>query len=110
MENELPHSDEEIELRKLLQQAMSGPDLPLTAAQTGRILASLPAKSVPQDWPLRELLPAATCLALATLGALSGTVPEQVRGLVTVVMVGNLALSPFAAAALVWRRRFHHAT
>jgi hypothetical protein len=39
MGDELPHSDEEIELRELLRQAMAGPDHPLTAAQIVRILA-----------------------------------------------------------------------
>lgn len=109
MGNELPHSDEEIELSQLLLQAMAGPDHPLNAAQTSRILASLPAKSVPQDPPLWALLPAAACLMLAIAGALSGVVPAQVRGLVIAVTVGNLVLSPLAALALVWRRRFHNA-
>jgi hypothetical protein len=109
MENEIPHSDEEIELSQLLRQAMAGPDHPLNAAQTSRILASLPVRSVPHDPPLWALLPAAACLMLAIAGALSGVIPAQVRGLVIAVIAGNLALSPLAALALVWRRRFHNA-
>ena len=109
MGNELPGSDQEIELGRLLEQAMAGPDHPLTAAQTARILASLPAGPLPQDRLLGVLLPAAACLTLAILGALSGAVPPQVRGFLIVVTVGNLALCPLAALALIWRRRFHHA-
>jgi hypothetical protein len=109
MGNELPHRDEETELSGLLRQAMAGPDQPLTAAQTRRILASLPARSVPQDRPLRALLPAAACLTLAIIGVFSGAVPEPGRGFLMVMTAGNLALSPLAALALVWRRRFPHA-
>jgi hypothetical protein len=109
MEDKLPHSDEEIELNELLRQAMAGPDHPLTAARTAGILARLPAKSVPQNRALWWLLPAAACLTLAIAGACSDTVPAQVRGLAIAVAVGNLALSPVAALALVWRRRFPNA-
>jgi hypothetical protein len=56
------------------------------------------------------VLPAAACLTLAIAGALSDAVPTQVRELAIAVMVGNLALSPVAALALVWRRRFQNAT
>jgi hypothetical protein len=105
MGNGPPHSNEEIELTQLLQQAMAGPDHPLSAAQTSRILASLPARPAPQDRALWALLPAAACLTLAAAGALSGAVPAQARELVVAVMVGNLALSPLAALALVWRRK-----
>jgi hypothetical protein len=58
---------------------------------------------------LWALLPAAACLTLAIVGALSDAVPAQVRGLAIAVTVGNLALSPVAALALVWRRRFQDA-
>ena len=109
MGDELPHVDEEIELSELLRQAMAGPDHPLAAAQTVRILASLPARPVPQGRLLWALLPAAACLTLAIAAALSDAVPAQVRGLAMAVMVGNLALSPLAALALVWRRRFQNA-
>jgi hypothetical protein len=54
-------------------------------------------------------LPSAACLTLAIAAALSGAVPAQVRGLAIAVTVGNLALSPVAALALVWRRRFQNA-
>jgi hypothetical protein len=109
MGDELPHIDEESELSKLLRQAMAGPDHPLTAAQSVQILASLPARPVPQSRLLWALLPAAACLTLAITAALSGAVPAQVRGLAIAVTVGNLALSPVAALALVWRRRFQNA-
>jgi hypothetical protein len=109
MGDELPPSNEEVELSELLRKAMAGPDHPLTAAQTVRILASLPAEPVPQGWMLWALLPAAACLTLAFAAALSGTVPAQVRGLAIAMTVGNLALSPLAALALVWRRRFQNA-
>jgi|WetSurMetagenome_2_1015567.scaffolds.fasta_scaffold988383_2 hypothetical protein len=109
MEDELPHSDEEIELSGLFRQAMAGPDHPFTAAQTARILANLPARSVAQDRSLRALLPAAACLTLAFAGALSDAVPAQVRQFAIAVTVGNLALSPVAALALVWRRRYRNA-
>ena len=109
MGDELPHADDEIELSELLRQAMAGPDHPLTAAQTGQILASLPARPAPQGGVLWALLPAAVCLTLAITAAFSGAVPEQVRGLAIAVTVGNLALSPVAALALVWRRRSQHA-
>jgi hypothetical protein len=109
MWDELPHTDEEIALSELLRQAMAGPDHPLTAAQTVQILASLPARPVPQGRLLWALLPAAACLTLAIAAALSGAVPAQVRGLAIAVTVGNLALSPVAALALVWRRRFQNA-
>ena len=109
MGDELPHIDEESELSKLLRQAMAGPDHPLTAAQTVRILASLPARPVPQGRVLWALLPAAACLTLAIAAALSGAAPAQVRGLALAVTAGNLALSPLAALALVWRRRLQNA-
>jgi hypothetical protein len=110
MGDELPRSDEEIELNELLRQAAAGPDHPLTAAQTARILASLPPRAAPRDRVLPVVLPAAACLTLAIAGALSDAVPTQVRELAIAVMVGNLALSPVAALALVWRRRFQNAT
>ena len=109
MGDELPHADEEIELSELLRQAMAGPDRSLTAAQTAQILASLPVRPVPQGRLFWALLPAAVCLTLAIVAALSGAVPAQVRGLAIAVTVGNLALSPVAALALVWRRRFQNA-
>ena len=109
MDDRLQRTDEETELRDLLRQAMAGPDRPLTAAQTGEILARLPARPRPADGVLWVLLPAAACLTLAIAAALSDAVPAQVRGLAIAVTVGNLALSPAAALALVWRRRFQNA-
>jgi len=49
------------------------------------------------------------CLALAITAAFWGAVPAQTRGFAIVVTAGNLALSPVAALALVWRRRFQNA-
>ena len=109
MADDLPRSDEEIELSELLQRAMAGPDHPLTAAQTACIVATLPARPVPKERVLWALLPAAACLTLAIAGALSGVVPAQVRELTIALTVGNLVLSPVAALALVWRRRLQHA-
>jgi hypothetical protein len=105
----LPRTDEETELRDLLRQAMAAPDRPLTAAQTGEILASLPARPGPGNGVLWALLPAAACLTLAIAAAFWGAVPTQMRGFAIVVTAGNLALSPVAALALVWRRRFQNA-
>ncbi len=106
---DFPRSDEEIELKQLLQQAMAGPDHPLTAAQTARVLDSLTERSVPPARVLGALLPAAACLILAVVGMLLDSVPAQVRGFAMVITVGNLALSPVAALALVWRRRLQNA-
>ena len=109
MGDEHPRTNEEIELSELLRPAMEGPDHPLTVAQTAQILASLPARPVPQDRVLWALLPAAACLTLAIAATSSGEVPAQVRWLAIAVTAGNLALSPAAALALVWRRRFQNA-
>ncbi len=94
----------EEELRGLLREAMAGPDQPLSAAQVTQIL-----RSVPQDRPIWALGAAAVCLTVVIGGALSGAVPPQVRGLLVAATVGNLALSPLAALALVWRRRVQNA-
>ena len=104
-----PGTDDEIELRDLLRQAMSAPDRPLTAAQTGQILASLPARPGGGNGLLWALLPAAACLTLAIVITFFGAVPAEMRGFAIVVAAGNLALSPVAALALVWRRRFQNA-
>jgi len=108
MDDRQQRTDEETELRDLLRQAMAGLDRPLTAAQTGEILASLPARPGPANCVLWALLPAAACLALAITAAFWGAVPAQVRGFAIVLTAGNLALSPVAALALVWRRRFQN--
>jgi hypothetical protein len=105
----LPRTDEETELRDLLRQAMAAPDRPLSAAQTGEILASLAARPGLGNGVIWALLPAAACLTLAIVAAFWGAVPAQTRGFAMVVTAGNLALSPVAALALVWRRRFHNA-
>jgi hypothetical protein len=109
MGDKLPQRDEEIALSALLKRAMAGPEHPLAAAQTARILDSLPARPVPRDRLPWALLPAAACLTLAMAGALSDAVPAQARSFAIAVTAGNLALSPVAALALVWRRRLQDA-
>ncbi len=109
MGNGHPPANEEIELRELLRQAMAGPDHPLTPAQIADILDSRPARYGRRDQLLLALLAAAACLALAIAGALSDALSAPVRGLAIAVAFGNLAFSPVAALALIWRRRFQNA-
>lgn len=104
MRDEPPYRNQEIELGALLRQAMATPDHPLSTAQTAQILEHLRVGSVPRERVLQVLLPAAACLTLAIAGALSDAVPAQVRAFAIALTVGNLALSPVAALALVWRR------